>query len=89
MASLGPFGIIGMIFGIMCVIWAFPSLIIYWYLNPEFPERAIKIFALLISVGFSILYFAANREKFPRIADRITFFTGVGLGPVAVLEILL
>ena len=77
MSSLSPFGAIAAIFGIMCAVWALPALIIYWTLNPESPKRAIKICALLIGIAFSILYFLANREKFPSIADKVTFFTGV------------
>jgi hypothetical protein len=65
-----------------------PALIIYWHFNPEYPERAVKIFTLLIGIAFSTLYFLNNREKFPTIADKVTFFTGVILAPVGVLELI-
>ena len=89
MDSLSPFGAIGAIFGMMCAVWAVPALIINWHLNPETPKRAIKIFALLIGIAVALLYFLANREKFPSVADKVTFFTGVILGPVGIVEITL
>ena len=89
MASLSPFGAIATIFGVMCAVWALPALIIYWTLNPDYPKRAIKIFALLIGIASSLLYFLANRDKFPSVADKVTFFTGVILGPIGALEIIL
>ena len=88
-SQLSPFGAIAAIFGLMCAFWALPALVIYWHLNPQYPKNAIKIFALLIGIAFSTLYFLANREKFPSIADKVTFLTGVILGPVGVLEIVL
>ena len=89
MSSLSPFGAIAAVFGLMCAVWALPALIIYWYLNPEYPKRAIKICALLIGIASSCLYFLANREKFPSVADKVTLFIGVILGPVGILEIVL
>ncbi|MFC1896740.1 hypothetical protein ACFL0Q_08820, partial [Thermodesulfobacteriota bacterium] len=73
----------------MCALWALPALIIYWYFHPEYPKRAVKIFALLIGIAFSSLYYLANQEKVPSIADKVTFFPGVILETVGVLELIL
>lgn len=86
---LSPFAGVGVIFAMMCAVWAIPALIIYRSLNPETPKKAIIIFSVLIGTTSSILYFLANREKFPSIADKITFFTGVILGPAGFLEALI
>lgn len=73
--------------GILCVVWAIPALIIFWLITPENHKKATQVGIFFICIGFSILYYWRHPEKFPTIADKVSFFTGVGLGPVTVIQI--
>ena len=44
-----------MLLGALLIIWAIPSLIIYWFINPQHLKRAIQIAVFLLSLG--ILFF--------------------------------
>jgi hypothetical protein len=84
--GLGP---VVLLSGVLLVVWAIPALVIYWFLNPATPKRAIQIAALFLSTGVAILYYLKNMEKFPHPDQKVTFFVGVSLTPPTVLEWLL
>ena len=84
-----PFLQLVLVFGVLMIVWAIPAWIIYSVLQPEYPKRALKISVFLLTTGSGILYYIHNKEKLPSIADKITYFSGVTLGPVGVIEIIL
>ncbi len=73
---------------VMVIVFTFPAIIIYWVLKPEDIKKAIEITVLLISISAGLIYYFKNKEKFPKPSDKITFFTGVFLGPVGIVKIL-
>ncbi|MBZ5498376.1 MAG: hypothetical protein LAP85_18405 [Acidobacteriia bacterium] len=73
---------------LMCLC-SIPAFFIYLALSPEHYAKAIRISVLLVSTGIGTFYYLTRRERFPTVADKVTFFTGVVLGPVGVTEILL
>lgn len=70
------------------IVWALPALLIYWSLDPRQYRHAIKIGTFLLSCGIGIAYYRSHRQAFHSTADRVTYFTGVCLGPAAAVEIL-
>ena len=74
--------------GVLCIVWTFPSLVIYWIIAPHNYKRAIEIAVFFSSTGSAFLYYYKNSVKFPSVADKVTFFSGVCLGPVAAVQIL-
>ena len=73
--------------GILCALWALPAFIIYWMVAPGNFKKAIQIFVFLASASVGLLYYLTNRDKLPTLADKVTFFSGVCLGPITVVEI--
>ena len=78
-----------LLFSILLIVWAIPVLVIYWIISPNPPQKAVKIAVLLMSTGTGTMYFLYNRDQFPSIADKVTYFAGMTLTPVGVLDILL
>lgn len=87
----GPetFQLIMTLIGILCITTAFPALFVYWMTSPHSYKKAVKICVFFISFSFSIIYYFSNRNKFSKVSETIGFFSGVCLGPVAVVDILL
>jgi len=87
----GPetFQLIMTLIGIICITTAFPALFVYWMTSPHEYKKAVKVCVFFISVSFSIIFYLSNRDKFSKISEIIGFFSGVCLGPVAVVDILL
>ncbi|MDO5968936.1 hypothetical protein Q4Q35_03875 [Flavivirga aquimarina] len=73
---------------IFCIIWIVPAIMIYWILNPENVNKAIRISVFIVSLSCSVIYFLLNREKFKSPGDIVGYFSGATIGPVGVTEIL-
>jgi hypothetical protein len=74
--------------GILLIIWTFPALILFWIIKPTGLRSSIKISIFFISAFIGTIYYFRNQRKFPTVADKVTYFSGVLLGPVGVYEIL-
>ena len=86
---LNPYiGALGTILALLFVFLAVPALIIYLAIHPNPPGTSLKIGAFFLSTGIGILYYFFNKDKFPSLADKVMFFTGILLGPVGVFEII-
>ena len=71
------------------ICFSIPCFIIYFFIL-LFPLRqSMQIAVFLLSTGISIIYFMANKDKFPSLPDKVTFFSGVCVGPIAIVDILL
>jgi len=70
----------------LCVI---PALIVYSLTNPLNFKKVIKICVFVSSTLLALVYYLSNRKKFKSPFDTISFFSGVCLGPVVVIEIFL
>lgn len=75
--------------GTLLIAGAVPALVILWFVKPAYPKRAIQVAVLLLSMGVGIAYYFLNRNKFVTVADRVSYFAGVFLTPVAIVEIIL
>ena len=64
-------------------------IIFYSFLHPGMYKKAIQIVTFIISVISAAIFYSKNRQQFPKIVDKVTFFSGVCLGPLAALEVFL
>ena len=77
------------VFSVMCIVLAFPIMIIYWTGNSTNYKKSIQIGLTVLSIGISIIYYINNKEKLPSVADKVGFFGGVVLGPPGLIEFIL
>ena len=70
----------------LLMVWALPACFILYALDPASYPRAIRISVFLMSIGSAIAFYIAHPSQFPTMADKVTFFTGVGLGPATVVS---
>lgn len=81
---LNPYiGLLGTMAGLLFALWAVPALIIYWSINPDALSKLLNIAVFFMVAGAGMLFFLACKERFPSIADRITYFAGILFGAVA------
>ena len=73
------------VLSILCSIPAF--LILLTNVGPLSQKKFLRVFIFLASVISSLVYYQQNTHRFSSLADKITFFLGIGLGPVGVVEI--
>jgi len=52
-------------------------------------KKALEITVLLLSIGISILYFIYHKEKFPAVADKVTFFAGIIATRIIIIQVLM
>lgn len=69
--------------------WIVPILVLLWITYPDVPVRPIRIGVLALSVLAGLVYYRANRNRFPTTADKVTYWGFVLLGPVGVLAVFL
>lgn len=74
--------------GALALSCAIPALIIFWFIVRENHLKAIRISVFMFSTGGAILWYILHREKFSSVAEKVAFFSGVCLSPVAVIDIL-
>ena len=78
-----------LLFAVLCISFSGPTLLLYWLLRPEYHKKAIQTSTFLLSLGAALLYLRARPEKLPTVADKVTFLTGVCLGPPTALEFMI
>jgi energy-coupling factor transporter transmembrane protein EcfT len=78
-----------LLLGILCISFSGPALLLYWVLRPEYHKKAIQTSVFLLGLGAALLYLRARPEKLPTMADKVTFLTGVCLGPPTALEFMI
>ena len=71
----------------LLVVWAFPALILFLILTPQSYQRGIQVCVLFLSVVLSIAYYVRNGDRFRSIADKLRYFSAVGLGPVTAVSV--
>lgn len=77
-------------FGILSILSAIPAfLFVILSVDPLSQKKLLRIYVFFASVVCSSVYYYLNTHRFHSLADKITFFSGVGLGPVAVVQIFL
>lgn len=76
-------------FAVISILFAFPAMMLYWMFNPDVPKRAIEIAVIFLSIGISIVFYFRNKHKLLSPADKITFFSGVLIGPITLIHFLL
>ena len=69
------------------IVWAVPSALLFWSLNPESLPIGLKLACFLLSIGVAIVYYHVNPGAITSVADKVSFFSGVSLGPVTVLSV--
>jgi membrane protein DedA with SNARE-associated domain len=67
---------------------AIPTLFILWFTGVQSHNNTMAIFVFFVSSGIGILYYANNEDKFRTVADRVSYFVGVCLGPATAIKIL-
>lgn len=75
--------------GVMATVWSVPALVLFSLFWPGDFRRPVSLAVFLISIGLGIFLYRRWRDQLVTPADKITFFTGVLLGPVGVVRILL
>lgn len=78
-----------LILGYFLVVCAIPSCVIYLATNPQHPKKALQTAIFFVSMGIALIYFLKNKETFPSVADKVTYFTGAAIVPITVIEFLL
>ena len=78
-----------LLLGYFLIVWAIPTSLVYWIVSPQYPKKAVQLGVFFMSSGIAILYYLKNPKKFPSVADKVTFFSGVCIGPISVIEILM
>lgn len=73
--------------GIILFLSTIPALIIYWIVKPENLKWTIKIGVFFSSTSLAVIYYLCNRKAFKSPADKVSFFSGVCLGPSAIVQI--
>ena len=78
-----------LLISVLFITLSLPVFIILWIARPEYPRKAIEISVLFLSNGLTIIYFLQNKWEFPKLKDRIAYFTGTTLFTVTLLRVLL
>jgi len=78
----------GALMMLLWVLWSVPALIMYWFVQPHSPGTSLGFIVYFMSVGSGILYYLSNKDQFPTLSHRITFFAGVLFAPAGAVKIL-
>ena len=74
---------------VLCISSIFPALFIFWLTDLANYRKAIEIAVFLTSTSVGIIFYLLHRKKFISITETISYFSGVCLGPTAIVQILL
>lgn len=74
---------------ILLFLLVIPALIIYCINNPNNLKKDIRIGIFLSSAALSTVFYLSNKKIFKSPIDTVSFFTGVCLGSLAILDIFL
>lgn len=78
-----------LLFFLLLAVWTFPAIFLYWFFEPENLKKGIQVTSLLLGILFSVSYYFFNSDDFKSTADKVSFFSGVILGPPTAFEFLL
>lgn len=73
----------------LLIVWAIPAFVLYITLNAGMYKKGIQVSVFILSTGIGIGYYIANRQLFPTATDKVTYFTGVCLGPATAVSLIL
>ncbi len=82
----GLYRVIWTFLAVYSVLWLTPALIIYWMYAHPYPNQIIGTLVALLSMITAGVYFTGNGKRFSARSDKILFFAGTCLGPLAVIS---
>lgn len=79
------FGFTGTISVLLVLLLGIPALVIYLAIHPEPYTGLLKTCVLSMDIVMCIVYFFLAGKKFPSIAEKAMFFTGILLGSAGIV----
>lgn len=74
---------------VLLIVLAFPAFVVVWQSDVGRWKYGIQVAVFFLSLGTGFLVHRKFPDMLPSVADKVTYFTGVGLGPAGVFQILI